>query len=620
MLSLLVVLFGITLSTNPNIRRATASNQALADQLAQQVRAVRQQAISSRTPTALCLPTSGGTKGHAQAYYVARGVNQPTVLRTARLDTEYPDLSLFAGYWDGVEAELGNQAFQFNGQDIPLTQWAGPLADETIFLFAPNGTVVSNSPLVDNAYHIIVCTDPVYGQNSVDGRSVPRLSQAKYPYTVRIDPSGSASLQTGIPQGQSVSSAGQSIEDRGSVALPPPRDQQNADPVLEPIEIAPQPLAANLPPGVDATVDEKGYLTLTALATDLDGDQLYVGWEVEPEGAFSSPSRLPMEWIDGQWKSTWEWRPLAAPGTLYTLTCRIWDDRGGEDSRPLGATGQVLVTGDGKVVFSDGPNNDIDLFAMNADGTNLTQLTDNPGGEDYYPQVSPDGRKVLFISWGRPQGNGLYVCDIDGKNVTKITPNLPAPFVNVFYACWSPDGSEIAFIPWDGTVQSDTKLFVCNADGSNSTEIADIWPSRVNRTVSWVWDRTLPYDPQQTQFLMNGEIGDGGEEETALVDRATGSLSHLNDFINPALSPDGTRVAYGDPNSYDLFVADFPGYGNPRMISSQGAGPVTWHPAGAKLMVYKPIGQEYCVLNADGSGEKTLRNNATYAHLSSWAP
>jgi Tol biopolymer transport system component len=66
------------------------------------------------------------------------------------------------------------------------------------------------------------------------------------------------------------------------------------------------------------------------------------------------------------------------------------------------------------------------IFVMNLDGTNLTRLT-NPGkAHDGQANYSPDGSKIVFTSdRGRPSGGwGLYIMNRDGSDVKRIMRGL----------------------------------------------------------------------------------------------------------------------------------------------------------------------------------------------------
>jgi Tol biopolymer transport system component len=80
----------------------------------------------------------------------------------------------------------------------------------------------------------------------------------------------------------------------------------------------------------------------------------------------------------------------------------------------------------------------------------LTQIA-----HPYSPAWSPDGKRIAFNA-ATAKTSDIFVIDADGKNQTQLT-NLGRIARN---AAWSPDGSKIAFIANDG-------WFVMDADGGN---------------------------------------------------------------------------------------------------------------------------------------------------------
>jgi len=60
-----------------------------------------------------------------------------------------------------------------------------------------------------------------------------------------------------------------------------------------------------------------------------------------------------------------------------------------------------------------------DIYLMNDDGTQVTNLT-NHAGRDFSPAWSPDGRKIAFDS-NRDGNFEIYVMNADGTNQTRVT-------------------------------------------------------------------------------------------------------------------------------------------------------------------------------------------------------
>jgi Tol biopolymer transport system component/tRNA A-37 threonylcarbamoyl transferase component Bud32 len=77
---------------------------------------------------------------------------------------------------------------------------------------------------------------------------------------------------------------------------------------------------------------------------------------------------------------------------------------------------------------------------------------------DNSPQISPDGKKIVFQS-SRSGNTEIWVCDADGSNAVQITSfNGPA----VTTPRWSPDNKRIAF---DSNAAGEYDVYVVDADG-----------------------------------------------------------------------------------------------------------------------------------------------------------
>ena len=105
---------------------------------------------------------------------------------------------------------------------------------------------------------------------------------------------------------------------------------------------------------------------------------------------------------------------------------------------------------------------------MDADGKNITQLTNN-NYQEWYPSWSPDGQRIAFTST-RGGSWDIYVMDADGKNQTKLTNNY-----NNFSPSWSPDGQRIIFITDhdEDVITELLEIYVMDADGKNITQLTN---------------------------------------------------------------------------------------------------------------------------------------------------
>jgi TolB protein len=116
-----------------------------------------------------------------------------------------------------------------------------------------------------------------------------------------------------------------------------------------------------------------------------------------------------------------------------------------------------------KIAFASSRRGDRQLFIMDADGSNVEQMTDskNMGGRSTW---SPDGTKIAF--YRGPQGDrNIFIVDVASKDVKRLTnggDNLGPS--------WSPDGNWIAFTSFrDGN----NEIYIIHPDGTGLRRLTD---------------------------------------------------------------------------------------------------------------------------------------------------
>jgi Tol biopolymer transport system component len=103
------------------------------------------------------------------------------------------------------------------------------------------------------------------------------------------------------------------------------------------------------------------------------------------------------------------------------------------------------------------------IAIMDVDSLEVTQLT-NSVTYTGDPAWSPDGRRLVFYGYGKPGESGLYMVNVDGSNLTRLTSG------DDWDLDWSPDGRHIVFLHSE-TVSSSRTLRIVDADGSNPVDI-----------------------------------------------------------------------------------------------------------------------------------------------------
>lgn len=253
--------------------------------------------------------------------------------------------------------------------------------------------------------------------------------------------------------------------------------------------------------------------------------------------------------------------PLWATAPDGTGSSRIT----GRDSGLLPA-----VSPDGtRVAFARLEDGNVDLWVVNADGTDARRLTDHPA-RDWMASWSPDGDRLVFSS-RRSGSYQLWTVDPDGGDPVQLTDHSD----EAWHPDWSPDGDRIAFM----SRTSPATIRLVDADGTGLTGPL-------------------------------GQVGSGSVGE-------------------PVWSPDGTRIAVtlfpGRDEDGDIWTMA-PDGSSPRRITDDDARDESpaWSGDGSRLVFVSEragAGGLWIADLSDGSVKRVpLPDGTDSARFPDWAP
>jgi TolB protein len=250
----------------------------------------------------------------------------------------------------------------------------------------------------------------------------------------------------------------------------------------------------------------------------------------------------------------------------------------------------------GRIAFSIGnqPSPDIykaDIYAVNADGSGLVRLTDDPTAE-FDPSWSPDGHQIAYRRQDEQSGQ-IYVMNADGSHQRNLTRRRGLDYS----PAWSPDGRSIAF----GSVRAGTAtIWVMRPDGSG------------RRRLSRVYGEYPAWSPDGRKIAFD-HITFGSNNWDIWVMNADGSgarplFASGASEQGPAWSPDGTTIAYqsdrGAPGNYKrIWLARSDGSGQHLLTRQLGERPV-WSKRGGYVLF---TAARIIFVRRDGSGVRSVQ-------------
>lgn len=226
------------------------------------------------------------------------------------------------------------------------------------------------------------------------------------------------------------------------------------------------------------------------------------------------------------------------------------------------------LTGKGRILFTSKHDGNADVYVMNADGSNVLNLTNHLAKDDM-AAWSPDGQRIAFVS-NRDGNDEIYLMNGDGTNVVHLTHSPTRDWA----PAWSPGGNQLVFMS--------------------------------DRLGDW-------RDPNWQLFVIDVETG----AESRFTDTMV-----AGGMYGPDWSPDGEKILFSSGNwdALQIFVIDKDGENKTLLGAGTGA---VWSPNGQQIAFLK-IGShgnhQIYVMNIDQTDMRQITLYELYIGNLAWSP
>jgi TolB protein len=122
-----------------------------------------------------------------------------------------------------------------------------------------------------------------------------------------------------------------------------------------------------------------------------------------------------------------------------------------------------------QIAFSSNRTGKWEIYTLALATGQVNRLTfqADPDGQGW-PAWSPDGSQIAFESRGVANGRDIFLMNADGSDVKNITNSSSYEGAPI----WSPDGKKLAFASdKDGTLS----IYIMNNDGSQIQRLTSVW-------------------------------------------------------------------------------------------------------------------------------------------------
>jgi Tol biopolymer transport system component/erythromycin esterase-like protein len=279
-----------------------------------------------------------------------------------------------------------------------------------------------------------------------------------------------------------------------------------------------------------------------------------------------------------------------------------------------------LGGGSDLIAFSSPRDGESTIFTVSIETGQVTRVTDT-GSRLNQPTWSPDGQRIGYVHWSGGEELDIWLMNADGTERTRVTSILGHRDIE---PSWSPDGTKIAFTSSrDSYLDSiGDEVFVMNL------YLVDLRTLRqVQLTDTDDWDTDPDWSPDSEQLVWQGEQNRNNEIMVMSIDgsESRNLTRHRASDSNPAWSPDGSQIAFvsdRDGNE-EIYVMNRDGSNVLRLTHNPDRDKApAWSPDGEWLAYQSEQNRNFdiFIMRADGSEQRQLTRDRDFDGFPSWRP
>jgi Tol biopolymer transport system component/DNA-binding winged helix-turn-helix (wHTH) protein len=200
-----------------------------------------------------------------------------------------------------------------------------------------------------------------------------------------------------------------------------------------------------------------------------------------------------------------------------------------------GHFGWVSWTNNGRIVYTSRASGNTDIWIMDSDGGNNKQLTFD-ASSDVYPSASPDGRYIVFVSYGANKACGIWRMHSDGSNPRQLAD---ISLLDDFGLACSPDSK---WVVYQSSASGTNTLWKVPIEGGDPIRLTDKFSE----------GPAVSPDGKLIACVYADEVANS-KKQLAIIPFEGGPLVKLFDFSPTAApdhglnwTPDGRAIAYSD--------------------------------------------------------------------------